>query len=166
MPDDTIRLRDVVQVELEQLEQYGEAAGEFFHTLSGDIRREFTGTLEELLTRDLPAFQSQVSRSLASSNLSGVSGALGNVLGDVVGSVLPENIFGEVFGSAINGALRTAARDLARYGTLDVGRAVSAANRYGGTRLDGYIRRGELPLSDGQRSAEAWGELNRGQRNL
>lgn len=166
MADDTIRLRDVVQVELEQLEQYGEAAEEFFHTLSGDIRREFTGTLDELLTRDLVAFQSQVNRSLAGNGLSGVGGVLGGMLGDVVGAVLPENMFGDVFGAAINGALRTAARDLARYGTLDVGRAVSAANRSGGTRLDSIIRRGEVPMSNSQRSAEVWSELGHGQRNL
>lgn len=166
MVNDTIRLRDVVQVELEQLERYGEAAGEFFHTLSGDIRREFTGTLEDLLTRDLPAFQSQVQRSLASANLGGVGGVLGNILGDAVGAMLPDTLFGDVFGSAIGGALRTAAQDLARHGSLDIGRAVSAANRSGGARLDGILRSGDLPMSTGQRSAEIWSELGRGQRNL
>lgn len=166
MVDDRLRLRDVVQVEMEQLEQYGEAAEEFFHTLSGDIRREFTGTLEGLLTHDLPAFQSQVSRSLASSQMSGVGGVLGGVLGDVVGNILPETLFGNVFGAAISGAVQTAVRDLARYGTLDIGRAVSAANRSGNARLDSHIRRGDIPLSTGQRSAEIWSELGHGQRNL
>lgn len=164
--DDTIRLRDVVQVEIEQLEQYGEAAQEFFHSLSDDIRTEFTGTLEQLLTHDLAAFQSQVSRSLASSNLSDVGGALGGLLGDVVSASLPDTLFGDVFGSAIGGAIRTAARDVARYGSFDVGRAIGAANRSGGSRLDSWIRRGDVPMSEGQRSAEAWALLNRGQRNL
>src|SRR5690606_6003321 len=99
-------------------------------------------------------------------NLSGVGGALGGLLGDVVGSVLPENMFGDVFGSAISGALRTAAQDLARHGSLDIGRAVSAANRSGGARLDSILRSGDLPMSNGQRSAEIWSELGRGQRNL
>lgn len=166
MADDTIRLRDVVQVELEQLEQYGEAAEEFFHTLSGDIRREFTHTLEELLTRDLVAFQSQVNRSLAGANMSGIGNALGGVLGDVLGAALPGGPFGDVFGAAIGGALRMAAQDLARYGNVDMGRAISAANRSGGNRLDGIIRNGDLPMSGGQRSAEIWSELRRGQRNL
>lgn len=165
MTDDTIRLRDVVQVELEQLEEYGEAAGEFFHQLAGDIRTEFTGTLEQLLTNDLVAFQSQVSRSLAGSGLGGVGNVLGDTLGDALGAMLPETLFGDVFGAAIGGALRTAVGDLAR-GNFDVGRVVDSANRYGNTRLDTAIRRGDLPLSGGQRSAEIWGELTRAQRNL
>lgn len=166
MVDDTIRLRDVVQVELEQLEQYGDAAGEFFHQLAGEIRSEFTGTLEQLLTNDLAAFQSQVSRSLASNGLSDVGGVMGDALGDMLGAFLPENVFGDVFGAAIGGALRTAARDLTRNGSFDLGRAVNSANRRGGSRLDTAIRRGDLPMSGGQRSAEIWSELSRGQRNL
>lgn len=166
MTDDIIRLRDVVQVELEQLEQYGEAAGEFFHTLSADIRREFTGTLEELLTHDLAAFQSQVNRSLANSGMGGVGNVLGGALGEALGAFLPENVFGDVLGAAMGGALRTAAQDLSRHGSFDVNRAVRSANRYGHNRLDAVIRRGDLPMSNSQRSAEAWSELRHGQRNL
>lgn len=171
MTMDGVRLRDVVQVELEQLEQYGDAAAEFFHELSGEIRREFTGALEELLTNDLTAFQSQVNRSLAQSSLgrSGMGdmgGALGNLMGDAVGAFMPDNLFGDVFGAAISGALRTAARDLMRNGAVDIGRAVTAGNRSGGNRLDTVIRRGDLQMSGGQRNAEAWAELGRGRRNL
>lgn len=166
MAEDTVRLRDVVQVEMEQLEQYGDAAAEFFHELSGEIRREFTGTLEELLTNDLAAFQSQVSRSLAESGMGDMGGALGAMLGDTVGAFLPDGLFGDVFGAAIGGALRTAARDLMRNGSVNVGRAVTAGNRSGGMRLDSVIRRGDLQMSGGQRSAEAWLELGRGRRNL
>lgn len=167
--DDTIRLRDVVQVELEQLEEYGEAAQEFFHGLSGDIKREFTDSLETLLTHDLPAFQSQVTRALTRSSLGDAGGALGglfgSVVGDVVGAALP-GAYGDVFGSAISGAIRRAAQDLARYGSLDMGRVIAAGNNSGGRTLGGVIRRGELPMSDSQRSAEAWAALGRGQRNL
>jgi hypothetical protein len=159
MAEDTIRLRDVVQVELEQLEQYGEAASDFFHELSGEIRGEFTATLEELLTRDLVAFQSQVNRSLTSNGLGEVSGLLGSGVGDMLGAFLPDSVFGDVFGAAISGALKTAAQDFARTGSFDIGRTVQAANRYGGNRLDNV-------MSQSQRSAEAWGELSRGQRNL
>lgn len=166
MADDTIRLRDVVQVEIEQLEHYGEAAQEFFHGLSGDIRRDFTGTLEELLTKDLAAFQSQVNWSLSSSGLGGVGSVLGETVGDAIGAFLPDNTFGDVFGAAISGALRTAARDYARNGTLDIGRVADAANRSGGSRLDTTIRQGDLFMSKGQRNAEAWSELSRGRRNL
>lgn len=166
MVDDIIRLRDVVQVELEQLEEYGEAAEEFFHTLSGDIRREFTGALEGLLTHDLAAFQSQVSRSLAQSGMGDVGNALGGVLGNALDAFLPENVFGDVFGAAIGGALRSAARDLSRHGSLDIGRAVSSANRAGGNRLDAVIHHGDLPMSSSQRSAAAWSELSHGRRNL
>lgn len=165
MADDTIRLRDVVQVELEQLEAYGDAAGDFFHELAGDIRSEFTGTLEQLLTHDLVAFQSQVSRSLASSGMGGVGNVLGDTLGGVLGAMLPENMFGDVFGAAINGAMRTALGDLAR-GNFDLGRVVNSANRYGNTRLDTAIRNSDIPMSGSQRSAEIWSELGRGQRNL
>jgi hypothetical protein len=164
--NDTIRLRDVVQVELEQLEAYGEAASEFFHELSDDIKQEFTSSLETLLTHDLAAFQSQVNRSLGNAGLGDAGNVLGGVLGDTLGSLLPENMAGNVFGAAIGGALRTAARDLVRNGSLDVGRTIASANRYGGNRLDSIIRRGELPMSNSQRSAEAWNQLGRGQRNL
>lgn len=159
MADDTIRVGDVVQVELEQLEQYGEAASDFFHELSGEIRGEFTATLEELLTKDLAAFQSQVNRSLSSSGLGQVSGLLGNTVGDMLGAFLPDSVFGDVFGAAISGALKTAAQDFARTGSFNAGRVVNSANRSGGNRLDSV-------MSQGQRSAEAWSELSRGQRNL
>ena len=166
MVDDIIRLRDVVQVEIEQLEEYGEAAGEFFHALSGDIRREFTSTLETLVTQDLAAFQSQVNRSLANTGLGNAAGAIGGAVGDVLGEFLPENVFGDVFGAAVGGALRSAARDFARNGDFDINRAVNAANRSGNTRLNTAIRKGDLPLSRGQKAAEVWSELSHGQRNL
>lgn len=171
---DRISLRDVVQTEVEQLERYGEAAEDFFHELSDEIRSEFTGTLEDLLTHDLAAFQRQVNRTLAYSGMNEVGGILGDALGGAVESLIPGQVLGDVFGAAVGGALRMALSDFSRSGSVDMNRIIKGANKRGGSRLDSLLRGGrfgslhpaEMPLSESQRGVESWASISKARRNL
>lgn len=160
---DGIRLGDVVQTELEQLESYGEAAQEFFVSLTADIKQEFSASLNDLLTTEMANFQTQVSRSLMGGTDTGsqLGSLFGNLAGDVIGGLLPDSLFGDVYGAAISGAVRTAVRDVVRNGSFDLGRVVKSANSSGASVLNRSI-----DMSKSQRSAEALTTLNRGQRNL
>lgn len=158
-----LRLGDVVRTEVEQLEQYGEAAQEFFITLSGEIREEFSSSLNKILTGELASFQTQANRSLATSGYATAGNLLGSLAGELVGGLLPDNLFGGVYGAAINGAVRAAVADYLRTGSVDMRRVVTGANSSGGSVL---TRQNSLNLSAGQQSAEAAAALQRAQRNL
>lgn len=162
MAKDGMRLGDVVGSEIEQLERYGEAAEEYFHTLSEEIRGDFSASLQQILSGELASFQQSVNRTTASSGYGQLGNILGGVLGDTVGGLLPDSLFGDVFGAAFSAAIRTVAMDVARTGTVNVGKAVNSANRSGGAALDRDIRN----MSRGQQSAEMLAMLRHGQRNL
>lgn len=163
--DSNLTIRDVVETEMEQLELYGEAAVEFFQGLAGDIRRDFTETLDGLLTQELPAFQQQVSRSLSAAT--GIADIVGDALGGGLGSLTSNAPFGDVFGAALSGALRTVLSDVSRGNGVNLGRVVRGASRAGNTQFDRATRNGGgLVFSASQQGAQAWESLNRGQRNL
>lgn len=158
-----LKLSDVVRTEVEQLEQYGEAAEEFFMTLSGEIREEFSASLNKILTGELANFQTQVNRSMSSSGYATAGNLLGSIAGELVGGLLPDNLFGGVYGAAMNGAVRSAVSDYFRTGSVDIRRVINGANSSGGNSL---TRHNSLNLSMGQQSAETLSALTRAQRNL
>ena len=163
MEQETTTVRDVVETELEQLERHGEAAIEFFQELASDIKRDFSSVLDGILTQDLPAFQQQVNRSLASSSF---TAPVADMLGDTLSGLLPTGGFGDVLGAAVGGALRTVLGDVSRGGGVDIGRIVRGASRSGNTQLDRVNRSGGLSLSDSQQHLGAWEALSKAQRNL
>lgn len=157
------RLRDVVSTEIEQLERYGEAAEEFFHQLTGEIREEFSASLDEMLNSEMTHFQSRLQSAYQGGY--DIAGTLGNTAGNIFGDFLTgPDLFSQVFGLAVNNAVRTAVRDFVRTGTVDLKRVITAADR-GGTTVFNQAARTEMNLSSSQQNADVLLALSRSQRN-
>ncbi len=174
MADETIRLRDIVETEIDQLQRYGEAAEEFFHRLSEDIRAEFNQTLEQILTQEVGGFQQQMRQSFAAQGMDAVGTAMGDVLGRTLESNGMNGAYGQVFSEAIAGAVHSVLGELAQNGSVEWGDVVRGANRSGGRALDrvlktghnGWLNARQLNLSPAQRSAVLWESLSRARRGM
>lgn len=157
-----LRLGDVVNAEIEQLERFGEAAEEYFHGLSEEIRKDFSASLEQILSGELAMFQQALNASTANSGYGQLGNLFGNLLGDVVGDFLPDNLFGDVSTAALKAVIRTVAVDVLRSGNVNPRRVLSSATRSSQTVLNRHTRN----MSVGQESAEILAALQHGQRNL
>ena len=144
--------------EREKMRAFGDEATRYFNDLSSQINSDFTGSLNQLISEELPRFTRQVEHTFSSLGLGAAGESVSSMVGDVLGSGMAG---GNVFASALDAALTSALGGVIKTGKIDFNSVFKAGYLAGGRSLNKNLK-----LSRTQYSAGNAMELERSYRNL
>jgi hypothetical protein len=175
---------DMIKQSSNEIEEFGEAAEQFFQSLSEKIRGDFVAKLEQILSKDLVDFERNVN-SFTNNSTSGaglfsglISGGLSSIFGNLIDGASEKekgtpNLgagIGVALGQAANTALYKAINDLARTGSIDLRSVIKAGSNAGSNTAISVFSRpssqpGKYNGSKASKGSKLISELGRASRN-